>query len=92
MEDERKESQDMKSAAPPKLMTQAELALAISERIAELMQEKGLSKKEFADALGKRPSEVTRWLSGHHNFRLSTLAMLSVFFGQSIVEVYTEEL
>ncbi|MBO5853902.1 MAG: helix-turn-helix transcriptional regulator, partial [Bacteroidales bacterium] len=44
-------------------------------------------KKEFAEAIGKRPSEVTKWLSGQHNFTLRTLAMLSTFFGESLVEV-----
>ncbi len=51
------------------------------------MQEKGLSKKQLADAIGKRPSEITRWLSGEHNFTISTLAMLSTFFGKPIITV-----
>lgn len=65
----------------------ASLTFAISDRIASLMQERGLSKKQFADALGKRPCEVTKWLSGQHNFTISTLAMLSAFFGKSIITV-----
>ncbi|MDE5572603.1 MAG: helix-turn-helix transcriptional regulator [Muribaculaceae bacterium] len=52
-----------------------------------LMQENGLTKKQLADAIGKRPSEVTRWLSGEHNFTLSTIAMLSSFFGKPIITV-----
>ncbi|MDE5761918.1 MAG: helix-turn-helix domain-containing protein [Bacteroidales bacterium] len=51
------------------------------------MNERGLSKKQFADALGRRPSEITKWLSGEHNFTISTLAMLSTFFGQPIITV-----
>ncbi len=51
------------------------------------MQERGLNKKQFAEALGKRPNEITRWLSGEHNFTISTLAMLSTFFGKSIITV-----
>ena len=51
------------------------------------MKEKGLSKKQLADAIGKRPSEITRWLSGEHNFTISTIAMLSSFFGQPIITV-----
>lgn len=43
------------------------------------MQERGLTKKQFADQIGKRPSEITRWLSGQHNFTVFTLAMLSEF-------------
>ena len=41
----------------------------------------------FAEALGKRPNEITRWLSGEHNFPFSTLAMLSAFFGLPIITV-----
>ena len=63
------------------------LSFAISNKIDVLMQERGLSKKQLADQLGKRPSEITRWLSGQHNFTVSTLAMLSTFFGKSIISV-----
>ncbi len=65
----------------------ARLTFAISDRIYDLMLERGLSKKQFADALGRRPSEITKWLSGQHNFTVSTLAMLSSFFGKSIITV-----
>ena len=51
------------------------------------MQERGLNKRQFAEALGKRPNEITRWLSGEHNFTISTLAMLSSFFGKPIITV-----
>lgn len=65
----------------------ARLTFAISDRIYDLMQERGLSKKQFADALGRRPSEITKWLSGQHNFTISTLAMLQSYFGKSIITV-----
>lgn len=52
-----------------------------------LMRERGLTKKQFAEALGRRPSEITKWLSGQHNFTIATLSMLSSFFGQPIVSV-----
>lgn len=57
----------------------------IAVRIGTLMGMRGLSRKEFADAMGKRPSEVTKWLSGHHNFTISTIAKISAFFGQPII-------
>lgn len=63
------------------------LSFDIADRIYALMLEKGLSKKQFADALGRRPSEITKWLSGEHNFTIATLARLSTFFGQSIITV-----
>ncbi len=72
---------------PESLQKETELSFQISDRIYSLMQERGLSKKQFADALGKRPCEVTKWLSGQHNFTIATLSMLSTFFGKSIITV-----
>lgn len=71
----------------PEERAEARLSFQISNRLDYLMKEKGLSKKQLADAIGKRPSEITRWLSGEHNFTISTLAMLSSFFGQPIISI-----
>lgn len=72
---------------PESLQKETELSFQISDRIYALMQERGLSKKQFANALGKHPCEVTKWLSGQHNFTIATLAMLSTFFGKPIITV-----
>ncbi len=50
-------------ATSPAIQQEVSLEFAISNRIYELMTERGLSKLQFAQALGKRPSEVTKWLS-----------------------------
>ena len=78
---------ELLSDISPEERAESRLSFLISNRLDFLMKEKGLSKKQLADALGKRPSEITRWLSGEHNFTISTLAMLSSFFGQSIITV-----
>ncbi|MBD5314880.1 MAG: helix-turn-helix transcriptional regulator [Bacteroides sp.] len=78
---------ELLSDITPEERAEARLSFQISNRLDYLMQEKGLSKKQFAEAIGKRPSEITRWLSGEHNFTISTLSMLSTFFGQPIIMV-----
>ena len=78
---------ELLSDITPEERAEARLSFQISNRLDFLMKEKGLSKKQLADAIGKRPSEITRWLSGEHNFTISTLAMLSTFFGQPIITV-----
>ncbi len=77
----------MVSQVPSEIQEEINLSFAVSNRIEKLMQQKGLSKKQLADALGKRPCEVTKWLSGQHNFTIATLGMLSAFFGQPIVTI-----
>ncbi len=78
---------EMLGPIPASVQQEVNLSFEISDRIDELMREKGLSKKQFADALGRRPSEITKWLSGQHNFTIATLAMLSAFFGEPIITV-----
>ena len=75
------------ASIPEEIHKEVEMQIAVSNRIFDLMTQKGLSKTEFARAIGKRPCEVTKWLSGQHNFTLKTLALLSTFFGVSVVRI-----
>lgn len=74
---------EMTAEVPADIKAEVDLSFAIATRLDALIKGKGLSKKEFAEAIGKRPSEITKWLSGQHNFTLRTLAMLSSFFGET---------
>ena len=75
------------ASIPEEIHKEVEMQIAVSNRIFALMTQKGLSKTEFARAIGKRPCEVTKWLSGQHNFTLKTLALLSTFFGVPVVRI-----
>lgn len=79
--------EEMLGPIPANVKEEVDLSFEISDRINALMRQRGLSKKQFADAIGRRPSEITKWLSGQHNFTIATLAMLSSFFGQPIIMV-----
>jgi hypothetical protein len=37
--------------------------------------------------MDKKPSEISKWLSGEHNFTLRSLAKLSVELGEPLMEV-----
>lgn len=79
--------QELFNEIPQEKREETRLSFAISNRLDALMREKGINRKQLAEALGKRPSEIARWLSGEHNFTIATLATLSSFFGQPIVRV-----
>lgn len=78
---------NMLTSVPKDVQLEMDMEFAISNRINELMQKRGLSRLEFAQALGKRPCEVTKWLSGQHNFTIRTISMLSAFFGESLIHI-----
>ena len=75
----------MSAAVTPEIRQEIDLEFAVSNRIEELMKKYGFTKLQLAQKLGKRPSEITKWLSGQHNFTLRTIAQLSAFFGEPLV-------
>jgi antitoxin component HigA of HigAB toxin-antitoxin module len=75
------------ASIPTRIQKEVDMQMAVSNRIYDLMTKAGLSKAEFARAIGKRPCEITKWLSGQHNFTLATLCLLSDFFGKPIITV-----
>ena len=56
-------------------------------RIHELLEQKGWSQKDLANRLGKSPSEISKWLSGDHNFTLRSLAKLEVELGEELIKI-----
>ena len=58
----------------PKQQARIDRKMRIACIIDDAMKAKGLGKKQFADKVGRKPSEITKWLSGTHNFTIETLA------------------
>ena len=58
-----------------------------AEEILDAMEASGLSRKEFAMKMGWQPSEVTKWLSGKHNFTIALLEEISDALGTDITGV-----
>ena len=59
----------------------------IASRIDAIMKEKGISKKDLAILTHRRPSDVTRWLSGGHNFTCRTIALIEQALGTSLLMI-----
>lgn len=63
--------------------------LDITTCILNLMEERGMTQKDLADALNKNASEINRWFKSEHNLTLKTLSKIEALFGVSIIEVYS---
>lgn len=72
---------------PADTKKQYDYSFDLSDRIDEQMKAKGISKLQLAKLTGKRPSEVTRWLSGQHNFTLATIAKISVALDHDFLKI-----
>lgn len=56
-------------------------------RVHTLIKQQGLTQKELAKRMGKKPSEISKWLNNEHNLTLKTLAKLEVVLGEPIIYV-----
>jgi transcriptional regulator with XRE-family HTH domain len=45
----------------------------LAAKIDDVLQSRGFTNAEFAFTMGKKPSEISRWLSGTHNFTTETI-------------------
>lgn len=77
----------MQKNIPNELKVQIDLSFAISDKIASVLNERGMTNKEFAKLVGKTEAEVSRWLGGTHNFTLKTIARISDALGCEIIKV-----
>ena len=78
---------EIRETISPEMKMQMELSVAIANRIYEILEEKGMSQKDFARLMGKTETEISRWLSGTHNMTLATLCKISVALGENLLEV-----
>jgi transcriptional regulator with XRE-family HTH domain len=72
------------------LKTQRNMELA--SRIDDSLKAKGLKKVQFAEMMDKRPSEITKWISGTHNFILDTLYSIEIYLGVQLIEVSSADI
>jgi predicted transcriptional regulator len=83
---------DIRSTISPEMKLQMELSVAIANRIYDILEEKGMSQKDFARLMGKTETEVSRWLSGTHNLTMATICKISAALNADVVKVADREL
>ena len=71
----------------PEVMEEVGLNVDIANRIYGLLKKKRMTQREFATLMGKRESEISRWLTGSHGFTTTTLAKIAAVLGEPVVEV-----
>lgn len=64
-----------------------EKRMLLAARIDEAIKAKGWKQKDLAKALKKSPSEISKWLSGTHNFTSDSLFDLERVLKVSIISL-----
>ena len=58
----------------------------LAVKIQDILTAKGMKKKELAALLNKNASEISKWLSGDHNFTIDTLSEIGAALGVNLLQ------
>ena len=78
---------DCLAAIPAEQKAEFDLSFGIAERISEILKAKGLTQKDFARLLNKRDTEISKWLTGRHNFTTQTIARIETALGSKLISI-----
>ena len=79
--------QEAHDSITPQERAAFDLNFDISEKIYQILKEKGMTKRDLARLTGKKESEVSRWFALGHNFTCKTIALIQLALGTPIVEI-----
>ena len=76
---------DCLSKVSDQTRAQFNLSFEIADRIDAILKRKGMTQKDLANKMGKRESEISKWLTGRHNFTTNTISGISMALGEPII-------
>ena len=83
---------DFLSTIPQDVYDEVSLNIDIANRIADMLKARRMTQREFAARMGKKESEISRWLTGAHGFNTSTLARIGSVLGEPVVFVEKKQI
>ena len=80
--------QELLDEVSPLEMEQTKTKMKLAARIEDYMRAKGWNKSQFAEKVGKNPSEITKWLSGTQNFTVDVLTEIASTFDIELTALF----
>lgn len=75
----------------PEIAKLVEKNLAIADKIQELLKDRGLKPADLARMLEKKPSEISKWLTGTHTFTTKTITKVETVLGEDIIHIEAQK-
>ena len=82
--------QGLLEESSPVEMQQTRMKMHIAAKIDDTIQSKGWTRSKLATQLGKSRSEITKWLSGTHNFTVDTLTEVCYVLGIEMASLFVK--
>ncbi len=57
----------------------------IVNKIHEILEKQGITQRDLANLMGKKESEISKWMQGTHNFTLKSIAKIESVLGENLI-------
>ena len=61
--------------------------LVVADKVQAILASRNINRMEFAEMLGEKPFEVSKWLSGQHNFIIQNIVKMEIVLGVDIMNI-----
>ncbi len=75
----------------PEIEKLVEKNMAIANKIYEMLEERGLKAADLSRLLNKKPSEISKWLTGMHTFTTKTITKIETVLGEDIIHIEAQK-
>ncbi len=75
----------------PEIEKLVEKNMAIANKIYEMLEERGLKAADLSRMLNKKPSEISKWLTGTHTFTTKTITKIETVLGEDIIHIEAQK-
>lgn len=72
-------SKSIMATADPVKVKRIETRMLVSQMLHDYLGLRDITQQSLAGKMGKQPSEVSKWLSGDHNFTIDTLSDIGYY-------------
>lgn len=77
--------EELRKEITPEIRKQVDISFRIANNIYAVLERRGMDRKDLARLMRKNEAEISKWLSGTHNFTLRTIASISEALGEDIL-------
>lgn len=74
-------AKEIMASVSPLSIRRIETRMLVAKMLYDYLKTRGVSQRALAGKMGKQPSEVSKWLSGNHNFTIDTLSDIGYYLG-----------
>jgi transcriptional regulator with XRE-family HTH domain len=77
--------EERRKKIPQDVKIYVDMAFKLADQIDYILKKQGKTQRDLALALGKSESEISKWLTGEHNFTLRSIAKIQSVLNEPIL-------